>query len=312
MAVVQSNCLQELEKNLIRYLEKEPSSIDFDKRKQGIQKVFNELDETEAAIMERYIRINQENGISVSFMAESYFFFLSENDKEEMYFYRNGQYRYSKLDEVINQVYNDENYMRRYMAGVAVSLLLWPQHRSYLRFYRHFMKTYKRDKGIYLEVGAGHGIYCSEALKQGRFDRYDVVDISETSLALTKKMTAEFIDTHEIRFIHADFLQFESEERYDVISISEVLEHVETPQEFLDKSRKLMKDDGCLYLTTCINAPEIDHIYLFRTIQEVEDLFASAGLGIDEKLYVPYKNTTIERSERQKLPINVAYILKKI
>ena len=304
------NLLQILKEELLRILGAATSSRN--SRTTAVLEAFADMDKELATIMERYIYIAQKNGDTIPFMAESYAFFLDETEKEERYFYSEGHYRYSKLEEVLHSVYDDEVYMKKYMTGLAVSLLLWPQHKRFFAFFRTFLQKHGKSKGVYLEVGAGHGVFCLEAIRAGVFSRYDVVDLSETSLDLTKKMTAEFVDTNDIRFIHADFLNFESKEQYDAISISEVLEHVETPQEFLDKSRKLMKDNGCLYLTTCINAPEIDHIYLFRTIQEVEDLFASAGLGIDEKLYVPYKNTTIERSERQKLPINVAYILKKI
>ncbi len=304
------NSLQILKEELLRTFG--AATSERTPRQTSVLKAFADMDKELAIIMERYIYIAQKNGDTIPFMAESYAFFLDETEKEERYFYSEGHYRYSKLEEVFHSVYDDEVYMKKYMTGLAVSLLLWPQHKRFFVFFRTFLQTHGKSKGAYLEVGAGHGVFCLEAIRAGGFSRYDVVDLSEASLDLTKKMTAEFVDTHDIRFIHSDFLNFARKEQYDAISIGEVLEHVETPQMFLDKSRRLLKDDGRLYLSTCVNAPEIDHIYLFRKIQEVEDLFASAGLGIDEKLYVPYKNTTIERSERQKLPINVAYILKKI
>lgn len=303
------NRLQELEQALLKNLEKNASKIDLAKRKAEMQRGFEALDEESSAIMERYLRINEENGLSIPFMAESYLFLLDENDKEELYFYRNGHYRYSKLEEVINQVYNDTDYMKRYMAGVAVSLILWPQHREYFSYFREFLKKHRADTGAYLEVGAGHGIFCSEALRQGTFSRYDVVDISETSLELTRQMTEEYTNGKKLHLIHEDFLKYHGG-KYAVISIGEVLEHVEHPQDFVQKGAELLDENGRLYLTTCINAPEIDHISLFETIEDVEKLFDAAGLAIDEKLYIPYKGTTLERCMRQKLPVNVAYILK--
>ncbi len=301
--------LEELEQELLSDLEKDASKIDFAKRKEEMRKGFEALDEEAATIMERYLRINEENGLSIPFMAESYLFLLDENDKEELYFYRNGHYRYSKLEEVIHQVYNDTEYMKRYMAGVAVSLILWPQHRAYFSYFREFLKKHQKDTGAYLEVGAGHGIFCSEALRKGAFSRYDVVDISETSLELTRQMTQEYSNGKKLRLIHEDFLQYHGG-KYAVISIGEVLEHVECPQDFVQKGAELLDKNGRLYLTTCINAPEIDHISLFATIEEVERLFDVARLSIDDKLYIPYKDTTLERCMRQKLPVNVAYILK--
>ncbi len=274
------------------------------------------LGEHSAKLLQRYIDVCRESSISLDDMAASYLLFVNDTNGEQRHFYETGNYRYKTLTEVIDKVYRNAEYMQQYMAGLAVSTFIWPQHRKYYAFFKQFiasMAQVEDKRGTsYLEVGAGHGLYVSEVIRQDLFAHYDILDISETSLALTQKMTAEFAAKRDIRFIHADFLEFESEDCYDVISISEVLEHVETPQAFLDRSRKLLKDDGRLYLTTCINAPEIDHIYLFGTIQEVEKLFECAGLGIEDKLYVPYRNTTVERSERQKLPINVAYVLKRI
>lgn len=274
------------------------------------------LDEHSAELLQKYIGVCRESSITLNDMTASYLLFVNDTNEEQRHFYETGQYRYKTLAEVIDKVYRNAEYMRQYMVGLAVSTFIWPQHRKYYAFFKQFVASAAQRTGrngtSYLEVGAGHGLYVSEVIRQDLFARYDILDISETSLALTRKMTADFEKTRALRFIHADFLEFESEERYDVISISEVLEHVETPQAFLDRSWKLLKDAGRLYLTTCINAPEIDHIYLFEAIREVEDLFAQVGLGIEDKLYVPYRNTTVERSERQKLPINVAYVLKKI
>ena len=151
----------------------------------------------------------------------------------------------------------------------------------------------------------------AEVIQRNLFNQYDIVDISETSLALTRRMLEGIGDKPSVRFIHTDFLQYKTDKRYDVISCSEVLEHVETPERFLSKSRELLADQGRLYITTCVNAPVIDHIYLFSSVQEIEELFDNAGLRIVDKLYVPYKGTTLERCVRQKLPVNVAYILQK-
>ena len=275
----------------------------------AVVEAFNHMDADLAGIMERYIRIAQKGGITIHFMAESYAFLLDETENEERYFYQEGHYRYSKLEEVIHKVYDDEAYMKKYMTGLAVSLLLWPQHKEYLRFFRTFLQKHGQGKKAYLEIGAGHGIFCSEALRQGGFSRYDIVDISETSLALTRQMTEEYAEGKEVRFIHENFLEFPSG-KYDAIVIGEVLEHIKGPQAFVNKCAELLGKDGLIYLTTCLNAPAVDHISLFVVPEDVEKLFDAAELAIDEKLYIPYKGTTIERCMRQKLPVNVAYILK--
>ncbi len=122
-------------------------------------------------------------------------------------------------------------------------------------------------------------------------------------------MTEEYAEGKENRFIHTNFLEYQGD-KYGAIVIGEVLEHIEGPQAFVNKCAELLDADGRVYLTTCLNAPAVDHISLFSVPEDVEKLFDAAGLAIDEKLYIPYKGTTLERCMRQKLPVNVAYFLK--
>jgi len=297
-----------LEQELLRVLSR--GARGQEKRIRSVQQAFLDLDEDLRSIMEHYIDVNVRGGLSVSDLAQAYVFFLAENDKEEKYFFEHGRYRYDCLQDVQHKVYENGEYMQKYMVGLAVSMILWPQHREYFRFFSHFIDLCNHYRGKYLEVGAGHGLFVSEALRRGNFTRYDILDISEKSLELTKRMTAEYSAEKNIQFIHDNFLQY-SGMMYDVVSIGEVLEHVENPVDFLGKCREILADEGRAYLTTCINAPEVDHIYLFSAVDEVENMFAEVGMEIEEKLYITYRGYDMERCERQKLPVNVAYILKR-
>jgi 2-polyprenyl-3-methyl-5-hydroxy-6-metoxy-1,4-benzoquinol methylase len=91
--------------------------------------------------------------------------------------------------------------------------------------------------------------------------------------------------------------------------MGEVLEHVEQPELFLRRIAELAADDAFIFITTCINAPAVDHIYLWRTTDELEDMIRDSGLSIVEPLRLPYEGKTLEESRDQQLPINVAYVL---
>jgi 2-polyprenyl-3-methyl-5-hydroxy-6-metoxy-1,4-benzoquinol methylase len=93
--------------------------------------------------------------------------------------------------------------------------------------------------------------------------------------------------------------------------MGEVLEHVEKPDVFLRRIAELAKDDAYVFVTTCINAPTVDHIYLWRTTDELEEMITANGLKIVEPLRLPYEGKTLEESREQNLPINVAYVLAK-
>lgn len=96
---------------------------------------------------------------------------------------------------------------------------------------------------------------------------------------------------------------------YETVSIGEVLEHVETPAKFIEECRSVLAGQGRVYVSTCLNAPEPDHIYLFSSIEEVEQLFVDHGFAIEQSIYLPYEGYTMEQCGEEKLPVNVAYIL---
>lgn len=136
------------------------------------------------------------------------------------------------------------------------------------------------------------------------------MDISETSLSLTKKMIDDLgIHDDVIQYLHQDFLTFEDSNKYDVIVMGEVLEHVEKPLEFLRKCKALISDSGKCYISTCANAAEVDHIYLFRSSAEVENIILDANFKIQEKIILPYHGYSVDECEELLLPMNMGYVL---
>ena len=93
--------------------------------------------------------------------------------------------------------------------------------------------------------------------------------------------------------------------------MGEVLEHVEDPGQFLLTIARLSGPSTHIFMTTCMNAPEIDHIFLFRTGKDVEEIILSSGLKIVEACYVPYTGKTLEECEKNALAVNVGYVLRK-
>lgn len=90
-----------------------------------------------------------------------------------------------------------------------------------------------------------------------------------------------------------------------------MLEHVEEPGLFLRKIAELSGPDTYIYVTTCLNAPAIDHIFLFGKLSEVEELTRESGLVIADQCVTPYTGKSIEECEAERLPVNVAYVMRK-
>lgn len=252
-------------------------------------------------------------GRSTAYIAECYTTVVEDTFAEQMYFMRHGEYRNSSYAEVADSVYHDRQYMDKYMYGLIVTAFLWPNHIEIARF---FSKHLPLDTpGKYLEIGPGHGYFMATAASRGAFNSLLGVDISEASIEQTRALLSKFApnaaDRCELR--QCDFLDAETlgAGSFQTVVMGEVLEHVEQPDAFLRRIHELARDDAFIYVTTCINAPAVDHIFLWRSTDELEALIEACGFRIREVLRLPYEGKTLAEARELKLSINVAYVLKK-
>ena len=89
----------------------------------------------------------------------------------------------------------------------------------------------------------------------------------------------------------------------------EVLEHVEHPLLLLDSLRKCLADGGHAFVSVPVNAPEKDHIFLFRSLEEVEHVIIQAGFKILSQRVLYTKNRTLKRSIKKGDAILTAFVL---
>jgi 2-polyprenyl-3-methyl-5-hydroxy-6-metoxy-1,4-benzoquinol methylase len=270
-----------------------------------------DLQPKEVADADQYIAHLLERD-TIEILSDSYLTILDDTVQAQIDFLRTKNYKFSKFSDVAGSVYFNPEYMKRYMIGLALTEFIWPNHILIRRF---FEETFPADKkGSYLEVGPGHGFFLVHAMKAGALDSYTAVDISAASIALTDEIVRRLVPQarHKLELIECDFLADASlKGPFDMLVMGEVLEHVEQPLVFLKRLADLAADGARLFVTTCINAPAIDHIYLFRNERDIEALVEQAALTIESRLVVPHPGQSIERCVKDDLPINVAYVLRK-
>lgn len=250
-------------------------------------------------------------------IAECYLAWCTYFVEERKYFVtHNEQYRNHSYAE-IDASYHDKNYMKNYMIGLSISAYLWNIQRKNLEFFKEYCNKDKHVGGKYLEVGPGHGEYLSIASENTNFDTYTGIDISPSATEQTSKFLNYYYREkpellERINVVCEDFFNFTEEDKFDAIVISQVIEHVEKPEEFLKKTRNIANKDALIYVSTAINSPFPDHIYHFHDSEEVRRLINNSGLEIIDEFQSTSDGITLDKAVRKKYDIVIGFILKPV
>ena len=232
---------------------------------------------------------------------------IGDFNEEMLDFMRTGKYRNTSFDAVNKAMYNNPDVMVSHMHGLLLSQFLWKHHYDVYQYFKNGIQKYLPVQS-YLEIGAGHGLYFEAAMgKIGDDCTFEALDISETSLELTKSLIKSDQVIYHLKNV---FDYTDEDEKKDFITMGEVLEHVEDPLALLTKIKSLIKPEGTIFITTPTNAPSIDHIYLFNNVQEIRDLINEAGLEIVDERYFVSEDIDLEKAEKRKIATMYASFLK--
>lgn len=116
-------------------------------QKNGIIVCFDKMGDDLKRFLAKYILLCQRNNISLAEIADAYAFLLKETMKEQIYFSKYKKYRYKYLSDVLEKVYANAEYMRKYMIGLAISTAIWDNHVKIYQFFRKTMETYNCTRG---------------------------------------------------------------------------------------------------------------------------------------------------------------------
>ena len=131
----------------------------------------------------------------------------------------------------------------------------------------------------YLEIGPGHGLMMALAAGSPQVRSLEAWDVSSVSLQETRTALSMLGVTMPVKLMEVDISEARAPaDRYDVITISEVLEHLEAPQQALALLRQVLRPGGRIFINVPLNSPSPDHIYLFSHPDEVIAMVEAAGL----------------------------------
>ena len=258
--------------------------------------------------LNKYSRYLKSIGKDFDYAIECYLKVVADMVYEQVQFYQTGMYSSKSFNDVNKKVYQNTAVMEYHMEGLLLSQILWDQHYRMLKFFLTHLPQYKDNIRSYLEIGGGHGLYVSQALKILNPDvRIDVIDISPTAIKIAK----QFIESPTVNFFEEDIFNFKAFQPYDFIVMGEVLEHVEDPVAMLAVTRKLLNDEGVMYITVPTNAPAIDHVFLFNSIAEIIDIIIQSGYIVVSEINAFSEDVPREKAEKHRVAAMYGSFIKK-
>lgn len=295
-----------LDRILQKIADKNPSHAE--KLKLNLTDFDGEYSHLANLFFDQYNAYLERTGIRLDFGIDCYLHMIEDMLEERLKFIREDQYSNSSFDDVEKRIYGNPEIMTYHMHGLVLAQFLWFDQYERILFFRRQLGKYFPSRNKYLEIGGGHGLYMFEAINTlPETKQFDLVDISQSSLDLARGI----ISNDRVSYYLKNIFDFTESETYDFITMGEVLEHVEDPLSLLKKVGSLLNHDGVCYLTTPINAPMIDHIYLFRNETEIRDMFDAAGFEVIEEKIVISEKISEKQAAKFKVPVMYAAFIKR-
>lgn len=213
---------------------------------------------------------------------DGYAAFALDGMKLQKRFDKEKQYIPKSYADVATAVYHSSSYMfDLYLPGILLSQFLWHHHYQLLKFFRERFVPRARAAEVknFYDVGVGTGFYSKEMLLALPNAHGTGCDISEHSLEHTTRMLQRWdvIERYDPR--RGDILLTKLPPADCIVSV-EVLEHLEDPPGFLRALYGMLRPGGLGYITAAINAPNADHIYLYRSVGAVLAEIEGAGFRV--------------------------------
>jgi SAM-dependent methyltransferase len=253
----------------------------------------------------------REQGQELGMLADAYLRLCKEVLGEQVRFLKTGRYSATSVASVTAAIYRNDGLMRSYMLGLALTQFLWPNHYAIWKYFGDVTDRLAGRVRKYLEIGAGHGLFLAEAIRRFPDSGFEVIELSPGSIALCQGIVRRLVRMpSELRFVDGDFLAYPATgQRFDLIVMGEILEHVDEPRRFLESARAMLSGHGKLFVTTCSNCPAVDHVYLFHDLDEIRDLVREAGFSLLEERSWPIEHVATRDIAAATLGHNYAALL---
>jgi SAM-dependent methyltransferase len=112
-----------------------------------------------------------------------------------------------------------------------------------LKWYPHRVIKFAGNAKSMLELGLGHG-YTTDIFSK-HFEKYTVLDGSPAVIENFKKNYPDC----KAKIIETYFENFDTDEKFDVINLGFILEHIDNPHEILSKYKKYLAPGATMFVS---------------------------------------------------------------
>jgi 2-polyprenyl-3-methyl-5-hydroxy-6-metoxy-1,4-benzoquinol methylase len=232
--------------------------------------------------------------------------------EEELNFHRTGSYRLKTFEEAYREVYSDAAYMEKYVDGLLLSQILWFNHAASCAFYLSTTPQLLPAGGRMLEIGPGHGLMTYLALRDFGLESAAAWDLSPVSIEHTRAALA-LLGFDKVDFRVCDLMAAKPEgETFDLVVLSEVLEHMEDPKSAMRALRPFLGKSGLVFINVPINSPSPDHLYLMQTPDDARQLLTETGFAIVEERFFATQGTALDRALRNRVSVSACLFARPL
>lgn len=216
--------------------------------------------------------------------AKGYSAFALDSMRRQRAFELSREYPNKTYAEAAGEVYfNIDHMMQEYLPGLLLSHFLWPHHYRQLQFFDVAFVNPMRlsDQPRFSEIGVGTALYSRRLLARLPQSIGNGYDISPASCRFARHHLAASGVCERYTMNEQDIISQPIEPVPWLLCV-EVLEHLEQPVEFLRALRAGLASGGKAFITAALNAAHSDHIYLYRSPEEVWEHLSAAGFTLEQ------------------------------
>lgn len=245
---------------------------------------------------------------TIDTLIDGYLSFVIHVNQSQVAYESRGRYEHSSYEEVRQQTYDNAEFMKDYHWGVYVITFAWQHHLRVMQFFQSNFLPFLKNSDQLIELGSGSGVWSLTALQAIPGLTTTLVDISPTSVAISKKLVSRTPFASQISIQQGDALRFQGNTPAGAGISCFLMEHLEDPNQLLLSLHRNLRNRAYAFVTTALTAAEIDHIFEFRRESEVVQMAESSGFRVIASLSVAPDNL----SERARfLPRSMAMVLQK-